>query len=703
MKLNGDEVSNDSPSVSPASPDSDELAAVQRLWRAHSDSLGFFPDGAFQQHAERGWILVAKGSTGDVLGYLVYRIARARAVVVHLCTDTQHRGRGITRLLIREFRARTSDLFGARLTCRLDFAASGVWSRLGFALVSHRPAREPGKTLGVWYMNYGHPDLFSQAADDVAVAVIDANVFYDLATDDESHAEAHRLAQARALRADWFQTTFALAVTPELHTEISRNTDEAEQRRLHGLAGAFIEVRTEPAKVDDALKSVEALLGPGRSESDRSDRRQLAHAIASGSALFLTYDRELLDKTEEFDDQFGLRILEPIELINDIDATEQPTAYAPARIQGSGLTSRRMRADELEVVKQQFLYFAQSESLAGLPSVLREMLAQPHTSRVHVVTNANGTLMAVLGIDSMSGQGHRIRALRVRSGAISHTLARHLLWQAINNAVIAGAQHIDFDDPFSDHRVKDALIATGFIYDGQHWTKLVSKHAVAREELVSHVHAIIERNVLTDTLKSDLLEAAKATAQGEASDVARLERLLWPFKIKVDEIPCYIVPIRPAYAAALFDTTMAAESLFDADVDLLLRLENVYYRSSRPALHAPSRVLWYVSTKGQGYSHAGYISAASTITSISVGTPKALYSKFRRYGVYTYNDVKRIGDSAMAFTFSQTEVLPFPVSFQRVGEILKRHRGVANPLAGPVRVPMAVWFDLYAMGVEDRA
>ena len=40
------------PQVTVAKPGSDDLAAVQRLWRAHSDSLGFFPDGAFRQHAE---------------------------------------------------------------------------------------------------------------------------------------------------------------------------------------------------------------------------------------------------------------------------------------------------------------------------------------------------------------------------------------------------------------------------------------------------------------------------------------------------------------------------------------------------------------------------------------------------------------------------------------------------------------------------
>jgi ribosomal protein S18 acetylase RimI-like enzyme/predicted nucleic acid-binding protein len=673
-------------------PDSADLTEVQRLWRAHSNTLGFFPDGAFRQHAERGWVLVAKErSTGVVLGYLIYRVARGHAVVVHLCVDDAYQGYGVARRLIRELRGRTANLLGARLACRLDFPASDIWNRLGFVRRGSRAAREAGKHLGCWYMDYGHPDLFSRLAEDKTIAVMDANVFFDLVNDDESR----RSLQAKSLRADWLEMAFALAVTPELQTEISRNPDITEQRRRRAFAGTFIEVKASPEQVEDALISVENFLGRGNSESDRSDRRQLAHAIASEAEIFLTCDRDLIDNAEVLESRCGIRVLEPVALINDIDASEQPAAYSPARLDGSRITSRQMRADDLDAIKQAFLYFAQAESLAGLPRVLRELLAQPRTSRVHILTDSNGALVAVFGVDRADSQVHRVRALRIRGSGVSQTLARHLLWRAISDAAAVGAQSIIFDDPFSDDRMHDALMATGFVRDGDHWIKLVLREVVNPERLASVVSAFLRTASITSVLRDDLVETVKATQDGDATDIARLEHLLWPLKVETATIPCYIVPIRPTYAADLFDTGMASESLFAADAGLLLRLENVYYRSARPMLKSPARVLWYVS-KEQGYSHAGYISAASTITSVATGDPRTLYTRYRRYGTYKYDDVLRIGNRAMAFTFGQTEILTAPISFAQIGQVLQRHTGAQNPLAGPVGVPVGAWFELYS-------
>jgi hypothetical protein len=396
-------------------------------------------------------------------------------------------------------------------------------------------------------------------------------------------------------------------------------------------------------------------------------------------------------------------VIEPVELINDLDATDQPAAYSPARLEGSGIASRKMRMDDLDAVKQTFLNFARAETVRGLPHSLREMLAQPRSCRVHLFIDARNELVGIFGVDYAHADQHRIRVLRIRRGGVSQTLARHLLWRAIHEAVSAGARSIVYDDPFSEDRVNDALTATGFLRSEGTWAKVIVTGSVKAEELVDRVSALVDEGVVTPMLRSDLAKASAIVAGGSAADVVLLEHYLWPLKVKTDKVPCYVVPIRPAYAAALFDTTMASESLFDADENLLLRLENVYYRSARPKLECPARVLWYVSAKGKGYSHAGHVSAASTLTSVAIGNAKTLHGRFRRYGVYTYDDVKRIGDQAMAFTFTQTEMLSAPVTFIRTQEILRRHTGVANPFAGPVRIRAATWFELYAQGCPGRA
>ena len=57
-------------------PESASLPALKKLWRDHADTLGFFPDGAFDDYARRRNILAATKEDGTLVGYLLYRIAR---------------------------------------------------------------------------------------------------------------------------------------------------------------------------------------------------------------------------------------------------------------------------------------------------------------------------------------------------------------------------------------------------------------------------------------------------------------------------------------------------------------------------------------------------------------------------------------------------------------------------------------------------
>ena len=54
---------------------SPHLAAIQRLWRDNSATLGFFPEGAFIDYAAKRMILGAVNHLGECIGYLLYRIS----------------------------------------------------------------------------------------------------------------------------------------------------------------------------------------------------------------------------------------------------------------------------------------------------------------------------------------------------------------------------------------------------------------------------------------------------------------------------------------------------------------------------------------------------------------------------------------------------------------------------------------------------
>src|SRR5579862_5571743 len=124
-----------------------ELAAIRELWRQNSATLGFFPQGAFEDYAAEGGIISATDTQRHLLGYLAFRRTRYQAVIVHLCVGAQTRNQGVARALFSAFQDSTADSRGARVTCRKDFAAAALWPKLGFLCVSEHPAREEGKTL----------------------------------------------------------------------------------------------------------------------------------------------------------------------------------------------------------------------------------------------------------------------------------------------------------------------------------------------------------------------------------------------------------------------------------------------------------------------------------------------------------------------------------------------------------------------------
>ncbi len=108
---------------------------VIALHRLNAKTLGFFPRGAFEEHAKLRQIIVALESDGNCLGYLLYRIARGRATIVHLCVADTARGKGVARLLVDRLKQETKLLEGVSLLCRRDYDVTHIWSKFGFEAV----------------------------------------------------------------------------------------------------------------------------------------------------------------------------------------------------------------------------------------------------------------------------------------------------------------------------------------------------------------------------------------------------------------------------------------------------------------------------------------------------------------------------------------------------------------------------------------
>src|SRR6478735_5905839 len=208
--------------VSTIGPTHRLLAAVKLLGRKHSNTLGFFPDGAFDDHAARGHLLAASLNGSELAGYCAFRVSQGRVMIAHLCVAEAHRNTGVARALFEGVKAHAKkyDLRGIGLHCRRDYPAYGIWPRIGFAAISSKPGRgSDGAELTFWWYDLHTEDLFTpfEDADDRLKAVLDCNIFRDLHDTSEDRNQ-----EAKFLLADWLTGQIELCIVKELFNELDR-------------------------------------------------------------------------------------------------------------------------------------------------------------------------------------------------------------------------------------------------------------------------------------------------------------------------------------------------------------------------------------------------------------------------------------------------------------------------------------------------
>lgn len=273
---------------------SPHLETVKALWRANSATLGFLPEGAFVDYASQRHILVALDSSGECVGYLLYRITKGKATIAHLCVADSARGQGHAARLVNHLIANTGHLRGIDLRCRRDFlSVYHIWPKLGFAAMKETPGRAAdGSDLTHFWLDHNHPDLFSEPTAAASLdAVIDANVFIDLA---DSRTE-----ESQGLLADWLQDSIRLCVSPEHYNEFDRNPDASLRRTRRKEAAGYHCLDSSHAEYQKAEQSLTPLFPNLATPRDESDFRHLVRALAGGANAFVTRDQPMLDRADD--------------------------------------------------------------------------------------------------------------------------------------------------------------------------------------------------------------------------------------------------------------------------------------------------------------------------------------------------------------------------------------------------------------------
>ena len=684
------------------------LDEVKRLWRENRKTLGPYPNGAFTERAQSGEILVAL-ENGHVVGYaLFYSTQKYRRVrLTHLCVNSTHRRQGVAHELVEALRSQTAAHKGIGLYCRRDYEAWELWPRLGFVPIAEKVGRgKDGHELTYFWLQHPHPTLFSSKDDDERLkVVIDANIFLDLDDINRNGAD-----ETVGILADWLQPLIQICINDELYVEIYRNDDSDQRKDRLSKAHTFECLECNADDFLTAQSSVRALLGQPNGKRDESDQRHLARTIASDSTVFVTRDEPVLKVADEIYDQHGLSIVRPAQLVARFEELRNERDYQRARLAGTRLQFRRASDDSIRLAEQ-FQSQATGERKRDLVEHLNRTFANPDRFECHLVDSGQNRPLAIHVADTSNANLITVPTFRIAKSVLNTrlapTLARTLLAGIVQSALRSGVHAVRITEPCLSPVVSSALQSSGFVQVCDGWLKLSFVDAHCVEDVSEQLAEIIQAASIDGADIQHIQDViGDPSFQSDISAVLDMEHMLWPGKFTRCDVPNYVVAIEPRWATDLFDAGLARSSLWGAETELALNPDSVYYRAIRPPMRcSEGRILWYVS-EAKKIAGSKRIRACSQLRGVAIGGPKELFRRFRRYGVYQWQNVLETAGSLdgqlMALEFSDTELFPSPITWDSTQSIL-RSFDIRSTFQSPTSISEEAFLALYRQGLASKS
>lgn len=635
--------SDDFVQINEVEPDSIEFEEVKSLSRKHQAFLGQLPWEAFSDAAASGRLLAAKANT-ELAGYCLYRVRkRDRSVsLTHVCVADGWRERGVARRLVEEVITHNPHASFVMAKCRADYAASGLWPALHFARVGSSAGKGAEATvLERWVRQLDDNTLFSyQPGDRVAVA-IDTDVLRDIIEPRTAFSASVGLVD------DWVDEVAELVTVPNVETEVSRASVDVP--RLAGALGRFRQLLPDTAAADTARRSI--------AESSIStavrtgDRLNVAQAKAGGAELFVTRDQALLGSAPVLSEVVGIEVLSPADLLLRLHADLYVDDYRPSALVRTTVEVAAAQAVPSVPALASLVDHEVNEPARLLRRELEQIVgAVAARGRIFTATDASGQLVALLAEQSDGNGDLILQAIRVANDRDRYAIARQLAHLSRQHCVEQGASSVVTSGHVPEYAAR-AFRDEGFAFGEDGWL------------------APCDNRVLTGSDMSPEHEDKMLVSELSPTSVSRLERERWPLKVFSGRVPTYVVPIRPAWAQALFDHDPPQPTLLHRDRRLGLSREHVYYKSKATFIQAPARLLWYVSTKDP---NAG-IRAASWLDSVVTDRPGSLYQRFGSQGIFTRADITsaagKLGE-ATALNFSRTELFTRHLTLRRCRDLV---------------------------------
>lgn len=675
------------------------LQKVINLGKKNSQTLGLMPKDAYIQQARRKCIVVAF-SNDEVLGFCLFRTTETknRISITQLCVKQEYRGKGISKLLLDCVRDKYKLLFsGMLVSCREDYKeACSLWKSYGF--ISKKRVRSRSiqeRYLFKFWYSFDQKDLFTiEANPNELRVVLDLNILIKLRDQDKDDEEVLQLFS------DWLTDEVDYCYAKETLNEIHRDKDFKRTNETIQFLSSFQELTCYPEESQRFLPILEEL-NPGKTENHTSDRKQLAECKASNISYFITIDEGLIANRDSIYEKMGLHILRPGEFVLEIDELKNRRLYEPIRLQGARYEIKRIGSSELLTTIDSFLNKESGEKKAEFQKLVLSHTSNTKNSSARVIHSPDGELISFFGI-KYNSESIDVALIRLKKLPIRNTLFNQILVEIIREALVTRKSRVNITEASISEEQKQILVNHGFINHENIWIK-IALNGLCDSSLLMERYKIIKDHV--ELSNSISLIANHPDTEIKESLKLEIERKLWPLKLTDISLPIFIVPIKPLWASQLFDYISSNELIFGAIPELSWSKENVYYRSHQPNVESfPGRILWY-SSQEKKFSRQKAIVACSYLNNVVTGEAKQLYSIFRRFGIYKWDDIKKLAKGDIhriikVLQFSDTEVFERPVSFKTINKVLLSENMKKQTFISPVKVSNQVFNRIYRLAKE---
>ena len=658
--------------------------AVDRLMKRNSRTLGFLPRKALDDYLEKGTVLGAKSDTGVLVGYLLYAANPFRFRVVHLCVSDDFRNQKVARRLVDELKKTATTQKDIGLHCRRDYLAHHMWPALGFVPLNEKPARSgTGHTLTLWYLDLAPGErlgLFrANTSDETVDVVVDSQILFDF-----HEPENDKTKPSKSLLSDFLAGAIHIFLTDEIYLEIDRSKDPKRREVSRQYAGGFPKIDHDAKSAEHFTHVLGGLL-PGSTPSRRSDIRHLAKTAASTVRVFVTRDEQLLKESASISNLTGLHVLSPTDLIIRHHELLERQSYVPDRVAGVGLAWRRWsHEDSARFPFDSFLNYR--ERKGNFKSILSAFLADPGRFRVEILHSGDDTIaVRVLALDG----GEKLVApmVRIARAVDQRQFGRFVVADILARAVEEDLEIVQLGPGSMTPGLGHDLLEMGFTKRGDDFVRFCFSRCLNHEETLERI--------------GELSPGATETYRNLTH--LDLEGCCSPLGMEAADQKYFVVPVRPHFAMSLVDRRRSADDLFGGKAEVLLRWDNVYYRSRthHRILRPPARILWYVSGKEKS------IVAVSRLDETMIDNPKILFRKFKRFGILEWRDLCGICDGdptreIMALVFSHTFSFREPVSLGTMRSIFSED-GRGLTLQSPLSISGETFRRIFEQGFSRQS